>query len=612
VDAKDDIKQLVKATLSDEGLGQWLLIVDNADDDSVLFDPLREGGGTDRLIDYLPYSRKGSIVFTTRTRKAAVKLATSNHIQLSELDETEAKKMLEQHVSNKDLLEEDEVVHEFLELLTYLPLAIVQAVAFMVGNEIRLSEYIAIYRGSERDATELLRKDFEDQGRYRQSKNPVAITWYISFSKIQQQDTLAADYLSLMACTTGEAIPASLLWPGTTKLATIEALGTLSAYAFIVERQHQQSSIDVLCQERIFDMHRLVRLATRSWLQDNGQWQEWASRALRRLVELMPFADHETRQSWSAYLPHATMVIEIPEVFETEDRIMLLSQVGNCELILGRYRAAEQALLQVLRCIEKVLGKEHPDTLIIMNRLGQALSGQGRYTKAEAIDRETLALGEKVLGKEHPTTLSSRNNLALVLNNQKKYIEAEAMHRETLAIFMKVLGKNHPDTLASMINLAAVLSDQDKYAEAEAMLQETLALGEQVLGKEHPSMLMSMNNMATTLFDQKKYVEAEAIYRRTLALQEKVLGKEHPNTLLTMYNLYHTLHFQHQDEKSVPLLNSAYTGYRDTLGHDHPMTRVCLENLKTLEPRAYTHPCGSQHSDTTLQAHGRKRRRVKK
>jgi tetratricopeptide (TPR) repeat protein len=580
VDAKDDIKQLVKATLSDEGLGQWLLIVDNADDDSVLFDPLREGGGTDRLIDYLPYSRKGSIVFTTRTRKAAVKLATSNHIQLSELDETEAKKMLEQHVSNKDLLEEDEVVHEFLELLTYLPLAIVQAVAFMVGNEIRLSEYIAIYRGSERDATELLRKDFEDQGRYRQSKNPVAITWYISFSKIQQQDTLAADYLSLMACTTGEAIPASLLWPGTTKLATIEALGTLSAYAFIVERQHQQSSIDVLCQERIFDMHRLVRLATRSWLQDNGQWQEWASRALRRLVELMPFADHETRQSWSAYLPHATMVIEIPEVFETEDRIMLLSQVGNCELILGRYRAAEQALLQVLRCIEKVLGKEHPDTLIIMNRLGQALSGQGRYTKAEAIDRETLALGEKVLGKEHPTTLSSRNNLALVLNNQKKYIEAEAMHRETLAIFMKVLGKNHPDTLASINNLARALSDQDRYAEAEAMHREALALREQVQGKEHPSTLMSMNNMATTLVFQEKYVEAEVMYRRTLALQEKVLGKEHPNTLLSMYNLSHTLHFQHQDEEALLLLERAYTGYRNTLGHDHPMTRVCLKNLE--------------------------------
>jgi tetratricopeptide (TPR) repeat protein len=580
VDAKDDIKQLVKATLSDEGLGQWLLIVDNADDDSVLFDPLREGGGTVRLIDYLPYSRKGSIVFTTRTRKAAVKLATSNHIQLSELDETEAKKMLEQHVSNKDLLEEDEVVHEFLELLTYLPLAIVQAVAFIVGNEIRLSEYIAIYRGSERDATELLRKDFEDQGRYRQSKNPVAITWYISFSKIQQQDTLAADYLSLMACTTGEAIPASLLWPGTTKLATIEALGTLSAYAFIVERQHQQSSIDVLCQERIFDMHRLVRLATRSWLQDNRQWQEWASRALRRLVELMPFADHETRQSWSAYLPHATMMIEIPEVFETEDRIMLLSRVGNCELILGRYRAAEQALLQVLRRIEKVLGKEHPNTLITMRSLGQAISGQGRYTEAEAIDRETLALGEKVLGKEHPTTLSSRNNLALVLNNQKKYIEAEAMHRETLAIFMKVLGKNHPDTLASINNLARALSDQDRYAEAEAMHREALALREQVQGKEHPSTLMSMNNMATTLVFQEKYVEAEVMYRRTLALQEKVLGKEHPNTLLSMYNLSHTLHFQHQDEEALLLLERAYTGYRNTLGHDHPMTRVCLKNLE--------------------------------
>lgn len=40
----------------------------------------------------------------------------------------------------------------------------------------RLSDYIAIYRSSEMEATGLLSIDFEDQGRYRHIKNPVAVT----------------------------------------------------------------------------------------------------------------------------------------------------------------------------------------------------------------------------------------------------------------------------------------------------------------------------------------------------------------------------------------------------------------------------------------------------
>src|SRR4051812_40001624 len=39
-DSKANIKQLVKAKLSDEGFGHWLMIVDNADDVSILLNPL--------------------------------------------------------------------------------------------------------------------------------------------------------------------------------------------------------------------------------------------------------------------------------------------------------------------------------------------------------------------------------------------------------------------------------------------------------------------------------------------------------------------------------------------------------------------------------------------
>jgi tetratricopeptide (TPR) repeat protein len=535
-DARADVKKLVKARLSDEDSGQWLIVVDNADDDNVLFGPLQEVGGTDRLTDYLPHSRKGSIVFTTRTRKAAVKLAGGNHIQLNELEEAEARKMLEKHVTNTFLLEDDEVVHEFLEFLTYLPLAIVQAAAFVIGNNIRLSEYINIYTGSEQDAIDLLSRDFEDQGRYRQIQNPVAITWYISFRKIQEQDILAAEYLSLMACTTGEAVPESLLWLGNTKLATTEALGTLSAYAFITERQQEQISTGALRQERTFDMHRLVRLATRNWLQENGQWQEWVSEALARLVEIVPFGDHETREAWTTYLPHAMHVIEMPESSEAEGRIWLLDRVGYCEQTLGRYRAAEQACWQALGWRETVLGKKHPDTLISMHNLAVALSSQGKYAEAEAMHQEALLLREKVLGKEHPDTLTSMNNLAVALSSQGKYAEADAMHREALALEEKVLGKEHPDTLTSIYHLAWALCGQ------------------------------------------KKYVEAVAINREAMSLQEKVQRKEHIDTLTSAHYLADLLQLQHQYQEASLLYERAHTGYQNTLGPSHRLTLKCFDD----------------------------------
>jgi len=52
-------------------------------------------------------------------------------------------------------------------------------------------------------------------------------------------------------------IPCSLLPPTATKRKEIEAIGTLKAYAFISEREGQDS----------FDIYRLVQIAMRNWLE---------------------------------------------------------------------------------------------------------------------------------------------------------------------------------------------------------------------------------------------------------------------------------------------------------------------------------------------------------
>ena len=78
-DDKEDVKRLVQGYLSKESTGRWLLVFDNADDiDMWIAEPgsgQKLGQGSRPLIDYLPKSKQGAILFTTRNRKLAVKLA---------------------------------------------------------------------------------------------------------------------------------------------------------------------------------------------------------------------------------------------------------------------------------------------------------------------------------------------------------------------------------------------------------------------------------------------------------------------------------------------------------------------------------------------------------
>ncbi|XTI95124.1 hypothetical protein V2W45_1503335 [Cenococcum geophilum] len=70
---REDIKELVQHYPGQENAGQWLLILNNADDLDMWFKKTDISTNSTRLIDFLPRSSKGSIVFTTRSQKAASK-----------------------------------------------------------------------------------------------------------------------------------------------------------------------------------------------------------------------------------------------------------------------------------------------------------------------------------------------------------------------------------------------------------------------------------------------------------------------------------------------------------------------------------------------------------
>ncbi|KAI5460912.1 hypothetical protein BGZ63DRAFT_388024 [Mariannaea sp. PMI_226] len=564
-DDKADVKILVKAALSRDDLGRsWLLIIDSADDADLFFGPAN-------LSNYLPFSKTGSILFTTRNHQIAVKLDIPRRgiLKLTEMTRAEAIQLLELNLEAVQI-RDVESTSDLLEFLADLPLAIKQASAFMAQTGMTTTKYLEYCQSNNKTMVELLSKDFEDQGRYEGERNPVATTWLISFEHISRTP-IASQYLKWMSFLAEKEIPRSLLprAADTNELQADEAIGVLKAYAFITQRGDQD----------LFDVHRLVHLVMRSWLEENGEQQECASEVAQHVAKTFPVPRHENRNVWIMYLPHAQALLSRDTCPKEPN---LPEYVGLSFLILGKYGEAEQMYRQAFELRTKTLGQEHSDTLASMNNLSWVLRHLGRYNEAEQMQRQTLNLNVKVHGPEHPSTLTSMNILAGILMSLGGYDEAEQMHRQTFNLRMRILGQEHPDTLRSMNNLALTLRHSERYDEAEQMHRQTLNLRVKILGEEHPDTLSSMNNLALTLRHLERYDEAKQMHQQTLNLSVKILGKDHPNTLGSMDNLALILTWLGRYDVAEPICRQVVELRTKVLGRDHPDTLSSAHNLAWL------------------------------
>jgi tetratricopeptide (TPR) repeat protein len=567
---KTDVKKIVQGYLSKESTGQWLLVFDNADDIEMWIAKPRSVQGSGRLIEYLPRSKQGCIVFTTRNRKTAVKLAGRNVIEVAEMDETIAIQLLQKYLINQELVDIEQDTKALLTHLTYLPLAMVQAAAYINKNGITLADYLLLLGDQEEDVIDLLSEDFEDDRRYPNVNNLVATTWLISFEQVQHRDPLAADLLSFMACIDLKNVPYSLLPPGPSRKKEIDAIGTLHAYSFV---NRQLADLDL-------DVHRLVHLATRNWLRNKGLLTQWTERAIMRLEKVFPDDNHQNRSAWRKYLPHARYALECDLIDKDEEnRLQLAWKFGMCLYHDGRWNEAEVSFARVMETRKKVLGAEHPHTLTSMANLASTYWNQGRWKEAEELEVQVMEMRKRVLGQEHPYTLSSINNLASTFWNQGRWKGAEELEVQVMATSLRVLGQEHLDTLSSMANLASMYRNQGRWKEAEELEVQVIEKSLRVLGQEHPDTLTSMANQASTFWNQGRWKEAEELFVQVMETSLRVLGQDHPHTLSSMNNLASTFCNQGRWKEAEELEVQVIETRKRVLRQDYPHTLSSMNNL---------------------------------
>ncbi|KAJ3569922.1 hypothetical protein NPX13_g5913 [Xylaria arbuscula] len=206
----------------------------------------------------------------------------------------------------------------------------------------------------------------------------------------------------------------------------------------------------------VFEMHGLVQLATRKWLDADGESEKFKGLFISRMAKAFPSGAFENWDTCQKLFPHAEKAVE--------------------------YRPKEEEL-------------QNEWALLLYKSSWYALE-QGKYTTSEAMARMSQDMRKMVLGPDHPSTLTSMANLASTYWNQGRWKEAELLEVQVMETSKTVLGPDHPDTLTSMANLAFTWKSQSHSANAVQLMEDCIQIRRRVLGPDHPHTLSSLSTLS--------------------------------------------------------------------------------------------------------------------
>ncbi|KAK3387984.1 P-loop containing nucleoside triphosphate hydrolase protein [Podospora didyma] len=599
---KADIPQLMYSWLSNERNGRWIMILDSADDRDVLYNANSSPSPTssdayDRrsFATYLPQSRNGSIIVTTRNRDLAFKLTgrRQNMIDVGPMAQTDALTLLEKKLGSPASLD---VAADLVKALDLVPLAISQAAAYIQARAPRTSpeKYLAEFRENERKRARLLGYDGGDLRRDGGASNAILTTWQISFDHIRSKRRTAADLLSLMSFFDRQGIPGWVLKPpratmDTARVQNVDLAGVGESDAsgdatddddgfeddVMMLRDYCLIAIDVNGDE--FEMHGLVQLSTKRWLEASGQLGAFIQQYIERIAASFPTGDYENWATCRELFVHAQMAVNYqPSEDIMETWATLLYNGGWYARSQGIYEIAQQMLAKARKVREKRLGEEDVATLASIILFALVLLDRGRWKEAEKLFMQT---SKTKLGADHPSTLTSMANLASTYRNQGRWEEAEKLDVQVMETRKTKLGADHPDTLTSMANLASTYRNQGRWEEAEKLDVQVMETRKTKLGADHPSTLTSMANLASTYRNQGRWEEAEKLEVQVMETRKTKLGADHPDTLTSMANLASTYRNQGRWEEAEKLEVQVMETRKTKLGADHPDTLTSMANL---------------------------------
>ncbi|KAL6717684.1 hypothetical protein ACLMJK_005599 [Lecanora helva] len=588
----EDLRDSVRRYLNSSSAGKWLLIVDNCDDESLLFG--EKSNAARGLVAYLPQNENGFTLFTTRHRKIAVSLAPNYIVGIQEMSQQEAETFLERSLSQQDLLDDRTAVIELLHELVCLPLAIAQAAAYIKTMQISIRDYLSRLRGTEQDTVSLLSREFYDDTRYTASNNAVASTWLISFEHIRQSDPFAADLLMFMSCVENKAIPHSMLPGKEHSEQMLHAIGTLCAYAFIVQRGKSDT----------YDMHRLVHLATTVWVQRHSPSLENKIKVATHLAKIFPSSAYSNQAIWRDYFPHAIRFLRNTEALDLKARYDLCRSVGECLRAEARYTEANDSsrltaesafgvalafdgqtdkaipiLENVVAIRENELPEDDFDRIASQYSLAMAYRVDNQTEKAIVILEQVVAMEKEVFTEYDSNRLVIHYELAMAYELDGQVDKAIELLEQVVKIQMDALGEDHPGYLMSQYQLGDAYLQDGQVNKAIELLEHVDKMYKNMFPEDHIRCLMAQHNLASAYRRDGQVTEAIALYEHFVRIRKIALREDHPELLASQHNLALAYADDGQVAKALELLEYIIRIRRIALREDHPDLLVSQHNL---------------------------------
>ncbi len=585
--------------------GNWLLVIDNADDPAVLAAgsaPVKDGSGWLRPLD----TGRGLVVVTSRDGRKATWGTLGRLRRVEVLDDDDAAQVLIDHAGAKAGSREDAAA--LAHRLGGLPLALRLAGSYLHESVNRpaafadpamagtFAGYQALLERGQVDVAFPVRRatDTRDgQISDEDARELIGRTWEISLDMLIRHGMAEARHLlRLLACFADAPIPYelllrpglmanSLLFTGLTGARLWECLQALEAFGFIDLLPAEDGELAV----SVLRLHPLVRDTSRSASGIDGQGDAYIDLAGALSHAASPQGGEPESPStwslWEALTPHvAYLLVEVTDhPGAAEDVASAANSAARFLGARGRYQEAEQLFRQVLAVRERVLGDAHPDTLATRNEVAWMLGKQGRYEEAEEHYRKVLAARVRVLGDAHPDTLATRSAVAWMLEERNRYDEAECLYRQVLASRVRVLGDAHPDTLVTRNAVARMLGEQSRYEEAERLYRQVLEVSERIRGETHPDTLATRYGIGRMLEEQGRYEESQQLYQQVLAIREQVCGPEHPHTLMTKSRLFHLQALRGRYSEAEHGLRAIAAIQARVIGGSHPATLLSRHRI---------------------------------
>ncbi|KAH9240596.1 hypothetical protein K456DRAFT_1081131 [Colletotrichum gloeosporioides 23] len=525
------------------------MVIDNVDNADGFFQERMRCGMTPS--ECIPHCSRGSLLFTTRSRYIAVDLAIpSKPINVREMSKSEGIQLVKLRLQRE---EADMDIIELLESLEYIPLAINQAVAFMVKRQKTIQEYLERYRRNEIAKAMLLSHEFSDHARPGSSMESVAKTWMISFESIQTIDQRASELLYLISFFQNQGIPAQLLQSREEDYFDFEdSAALLQAYSFINANENGST----------FSTHRLVQVATKLWLRKMmpSYVDKWALSALNSVNSMFPrptsYSEAKYFNQCAGLLPHAESVLQHSFTLEDQDigrtKAILLNSTGRYLHWMGNYEEARTRFQQSREMNLKHLGATHINTLESTGLLGWSLAEYHEDKSAIPILEQLVKDRTELLGENDRQTIDALSDLAVAVALTDDKERSEKMQREALSRSTQFLGSQSLPTMDCMARLASVLSDQGKNIEAESLYRKVFEVKGDILEPAHPDVLVHESNLTLHLaYQHETSEEAFRMFRHNLQLKRGVLGVDHRETIVTSWNLAVTLENNGQNAEAL-------------------------------------------------------------